>query len=460
MQRGKIDILSDETEIRILSEYRLILFAEARRHCDDVGDAEELVLRTIDAALRNWESCQNKDSPLPWLLGMLKNIRLKDDRRMVERNTVAFAPDVLAANEEFATNETDDTILRNSDSEAVRDAIGRLAPEYKKTVVMHYMMDMPLKEIAKVLRHPIGTVKWRLSVAKGVLAGMLKRSLGRPGTWVALAIGLLVGCTTVLIVMRFPPRKSTDPVGGIAYNTPKVHEITVRRAPADVKIDGDLSEWTPTVFDAVCDEPYDRDYSASIRMMWDEERLYIGGDIRTPDPLRNMSSGFGTHQFAGGSIICRFAANNTLGWPLAEKMVYGSRRPLQEPFPDEDLVSLIMFYDSASGVARLSSHRSMRRQRQINLPSDAWCGVYSEHRDGRGYTFEYAFAWREMGVVPPKPGEMRANTWNIHFSDGEGLFCTGQISENVRDPIPDRYKSMRPMSYCYWPPTWGKAMFE
>ena len=269
MQRENADVLPDEAEIRMLSEYRLMLFAEARRHCDDVGDAEELVLRTIDAALRNWESCQNKDSPLPWLLGILRNIRSKDVRRMIDRNTVAFDPDVLAANEELATNETDDAILRNSDSEALRSAINRLAPEYKKTVIMHYMMDMPLKEIAKVLHRPIGTVKWRLSVAKDVLAGMLKKTLGRPSVWLFLVMGLITGCVATYCIMRLPPKKPEDPAGGIAYNTPKVHEIVVHRAPKDVKIDGDLGEWTAPVFEAACNPPYDRDYRASIRMMWD-----------------------------------------------------------------------------------------------------------------------------------------------------------------------------------------------
>jgi hypothetical protein len=195
-------------------------------------------------------------------------------------------------------------------------------------------------------------------------------------------------------------------------------------------------------------------------MMWDEKRLYIGGDIRTPDPMRNMSSAFGTHQFAGGSIICRFAADETLGWPLSDKMVYDPRRPPQEPLPDEGLVSLVMYYDNVSGVARLSSHRRMRRQQPIDLPADAWGGAYHEHRDGRGYTFEYAFDWGKIGIVPPKPGETLANTWNIHFSDGEGQVCTGQIAENIASPRPEKYSKKSLLCCCYYPPTWGKAVFK
>ena len=325
---------------------------------------------------------------------------------------------------------------------------------------MHYLVDMPLKEFAKVLHRPIGTVKWRLSVAKDVLAGMLKKTLGRPGTWMFLLVGLITGCVATYMVMRLPPKKPETPVGGIAYNTPKVHEITVCRASKEVKIDGDLGEWNAPVFESACNPPYDREYRVSIRMMWDEKRLYIGGDIRTPDPMRNMSSVFGSHHFAGGSIICRLAADDTLGWPLPETMAYDRHRSPQEPLRDDGLASLVMYYDSASGEARISLHRRMRRQQLVDLPSDAWRGAYHEHRDERGYTFEYAFDWRKIGIVPPKPGEMRANTWNIHFSDGEGVVCTGQIVENIASPSPEKYGTKPLWDCCYNPPTWGKMRFK
>ena len=270
---GNTCFASDDAVIRVLSEYRTVLFVKARGLCDDAGDAEELVIRTMDAALRSWNTCTSKEEPLAWLVGIMRNLRSKENRRLVERNSITTDPDELASRGELQTTVTDDEILRNSDNEALRAAISRLEPEYKKTVIMHYMMDMPLKEIAKVLKRPIGTVKWRLSVAKEVLAKMLAQTLGRPGTWIFLALGLITGCVATYLVMRLPPRKPTAPVGGISYNTPKVHEITVRRAPKDVKIDGSLSEWTPPVFEAACNPPYDQDYRASIRMMWDEKRL-------------------------------------------------------------------------------------------------------------------------------------------------------------------------------------------
>lgn len=456
---GKLDegkLADNARALELMSSFRARLYVDAMELCHDPIMAESLVLHAMDAALRNYSAEEVGGYNL--LKTILKNIWLNENRRLVNQATTPVDMDEME--DALVSNATEDEILRNSDSEALRSAINRLAPEYKKTVIMHYLMDMPLKEIAKVLHRPIGTVKWRLSVAKDVLAGMLKKTLGRPGTWIFLALGLITGCVATYLVMRLPPRKPTAPVGGISYNTPKVHEIAVRRAPKDVKIDGDLSEWTPPVFEAACNPPYDQDYRASIRMMWDEKRLYIGGDIRTPDPMRNMSAASGTHPFAGGSVICRLAADPSLGYPLSNSMIYDPRKPQSRPFPDDGLVSLVMYYDKAFEREDLNVHGGMRKQIRIALARDAWRGAYHLHRDGRGYTFEYAVEWETAAIVPPKQGETRANNWNIHFSDGDGVVCTGQIVENLAEDIPKKYIRFQQWSYCYYPPIWGKAVFE
>ena len=429
--------------------------------CQSKADVEDLVSRAIERAVGNAAKYNaEKGNLFSWVRTILVNLAVDDARAREIRKTYSCDMDELANDEAMATSSTDERILASSDEEALKAAINRLAPEYKKTVIMHYMMDMPLKEIAKVLHRPIGTVKWRLSVAKDVLAGMLKKTLGRPSVWVVLALGIVTGCVATYMVMRLPPKKPEDRIGGVAYNTSKVHEISVCRAPKEVKIDGDLGEWTAPVIETACNSPYDHDYSVSIRMMWNDECLYVGGSVRTPDPMKNMSAASGTCPFAGGSVICRLSATDTLGWPLSDNMVYDPRRPMKEPLPDDDLVTLVMYYDSASGSPGLFLHRRMRRQRVIDLPSDAWRGAYRKHRDGRGYTFEYAFDWRKIDVVAPKPGETRANTWNIHFSDGEGQVCTGQIAENIASPSPRKYGKKSLWDCCYYPPTWGKAVFE
>ena len=445
--------------LELMSSFRARLYVDAMELCHDPIMAESLVLHAIDSALRNYS--EEEVGGYNLLKTILKNIWLNENRRLVDQATTPVDMDEME--DALVSNATEDEILRNSDSEALRSAINRLAPEYKKTVVMHYLMDMPLKEIAKVLHRPIGTVKWRLSVAKDVLAGMLKKTLGRPSVWLFLVVGLITGCVATYMVMRLPPRKQSDPTGGLVYNTPKVHEITVHRAPNEVEIDGDLGEWTAPVFEATCNPPYGRDYSASIRMMWDEKRLYIGGDVRTPDPLRNMSSAFGTHQFAGGSIICRLAADSSLPYPLPEGSMGRTKERTQGlPRVDDNIASFIIFYSDHDDKPRIQlqwrcsggKQPSGKRFGDLDCPC-----VFVRHDDGLGYTFECAIDWKKSQMEPPKPSEMRANTWNIHFSDAQGKFCTGQIVENV---FPDATERLGPnrLPWLFQSHLWGKAVFE
>lgn len=456
--------MTENTDIwREIAELRGQLEAVAMPFCQSKADVEDLVSRAIERAVGNAAKYNaEKGNLFSWVRTILVNLALDDARAREIRKTYSCDMDELANDEAMATSATDERILASSDEEVLRAAINRLAPEYKKTVIMHYLMDMPLKEIAKVLHRPIGTVKWRLSVAKDVLAGMLKKTLGRPGTWIFLALGLITGCVATYLVMRLPPRKPTDPEGGIVYNTPRVHEIVVRRAPKEMKIDGDLSEWTPPVFEAACNPPYDRDYRASIRIMWDEKRLYVAGDIRTPDSMRNVAarrSGRYFLDFAGGSVICRLAVDDSCPWPLPDSTNYWPHVQSSEPYPDEKLVSIVLYHDSLQNADKLCVLRYVFNTKVIDVPDDAWCGTCREHSDGRGYTFEYAMEWVAAGITPPKPGETRPNNWNIHFSNVGGMFCCGQIIENV---LPDSQKRIgqSQLAYLYKSPLWGKMVFE
>lgn len=51
----------------------------------------------------------------------------------------------------------------------IRRAFDRLAPDVRSLLVLHYVEERPLAEIARVLGSPVGTIKWRLSQARRAL---------------------------------------------------------------------------------------------------------------------------------------------------------------------------------------------------------------------------------------------------------------------------------------------------
>ena len=56
------------------------------------------------------------------------------------------------------------------------DAVRRLSPPLRDAVLLHYYADLPINEVARVLRRPLGTVKRRLFDARAALATALEES--------------------------------------------------------------------------------------------------------------------------------------------------------------------------------------------------------------------------------------------------------------------------------------------
>jgi RNA polymerase sigma-70 factor (ECF subfamily) len=79
-----------------------------------------------------------------------------------------------AAQRELARPET--TPGPDAADGAVLDAVRRLSPPLRDAVALHYYADLPVDEVARVLRRPVGTVKRRLFDARAQLAQTLEES--------------------------------------------------------------------------------------------------------------------------------------------------------------------------------------------------------------------------------------------------------------------------------------------
>jgi RNA polymerase sigma-70 factor (ECF subfamily) len=64
----------------------------------------------------------------------------------------------------------------SDDTERVREAIGRLPPERRAILSMHYADGLALTHIAQALQVPVGTVKSRLHAARAELKRVLEQS--------------------------------------------------------------------------------------------------------------------------------------------------------------------------------------------------------------------------------------------------------------------------------------------
>ena len=197
--------------LQLIVEYRDRLKLEAVKLCGDNASAEDLVFRTFERVLAKADTYKDDINLFAWMKTILENIHRDDKKRPVNRGTEAVASDEL---ERYAGADwsTDEQTLRNSDSEAIREAIAGLDPKYHKVLLMRYYDEFSMKQIAGILRLPLGTVTRRVQIAHRLLAGKLGAILGeskKPLAVILVVLLSLVSAAAVATLPAFEPLRET-----------------------------------------------------------------------------------------------------------------------------------------------------------------------------------------------------------------------------------------------------------
>ena len=177
---------------RLVEEYKTGLMTLARRFCRNPSDAEELVNRTFAAVVEGIDGFLEQSSFFTWMCQILVNLNANDNRRKANGDIVY--PGELP---EVADESADDGVYRALDAALLRDAIRTLPEDIRKTVVLHYFMEMSVKDIARFLAIPTGTVMWRLHYARKMLAVKMGVAAKKPGGKAVILALLLCGLTAL-----------------------------------------------------------------------------------------------------------------------------------------------------------------------------------------------------------------------------------------------------------------------
>ncbi len=106
----------------------------------------------LSVALKLWK---NKKRKYAWRNRIANILSLTDELDLDAIEPPAFSPE-----SEF---------LKKEESTQVQQAVNRLPEKFKLPILLFYMEDLPLAQIAEVLKIPIGTVKSRLHQGKKLL---------------------------------------------------------------------------------------------------------------------------------------------------------------------------------------------------------------------------------------------------------------------------------------------------
>jgi len=130
----------------------------------DLTEAQDVVQEAFARALARPQGLVDIDSPEAWLRTVAVNVVRRRWRRRKILDTILLRDRPVAQFVETAPG---------PERADLRAALAELPRVYREVIVLHYLADLPVDQVAQLLSIPVGTVKSRLSRGRAALAARL-----------------------------------------------------------------------------------------------------------------------------------------------------------------------------------------------------------------------------------------------------------------------------------------------
>ena len=152
------------------------IYRAALRQVRNPAEAEDLTQEVFLQAWKSFGRFERGTNARAWLYKILWNVAQQRLRKKVPIPLGAEGEERVA--ETLAAEETTPTEIKD---EEVAAALEALSPEHREIVLLSDLEEFTYKEIADILKIPIGTVMSRLSRARAALRKSLRDAAERAG---------------------------------------------------------------------------------------------------------------------------------------------------------------------------------------------------------------------------------------------------------------------------------------
>jgi RNA polymerase sigma-70 factor (ECF subfamily) len=128
----------------------------------DIHEAHDLAQEAFCRAWQRWRAVARHDNPVAWVKRVAANLAISQARHRG------------AARRFLARQRVDHVAPISTDHVAVVTALRALPPPMMRAIVLHYVADLSVADVAEVLGTTAGTVKSWLHRGRAVLAGQLE----------------------------------------------------------------------------------------------------------------------------------------------------------------------------------------------------------------------------------------------------------------------------------------------
>lgn len=160
----------------LIQKHKSRLYRICLRMLANHEDAEDVVQQTFIEAYRHLAGFRHQSQFSTWLHAIAANRARNQLRARKALRTVPFefrnqeGKEVIAPHGRGTPPTPDMIVESRSDLDHVMRGIRALPPEYQEIFVMHYIQNLPLRDIAARLNRPLNTVKVYLHRARKELA--------------------------------------------------------------------------------------------------------------------------------------------------------------------------------------------------------------------------------------------------------------------------------------------------
>ncbi len=169
VDRQAVSLLVDQYGGRVLKAATLL--------CGNETDAQDLMIETLERAMRSVSGFKGKSSFFSWLYGILFNVNRMAWRKR-SRSPVTYMDEVpdVPADQPYVGSQIDEQATADRLAVAVR----QLSAPLQEVVLLRYYGEMSIAEVAETLQIQPSTVKSRLFSATAKLKTLLPEEM-KPG---------------------------------------------------------------------------------------------------------------------------------------------------------------------------------------------------------------------------------------------------------------------------------------
>lgn len=161
----------DESAMRELyAVYGQGLYTYALRITNDPATAEDVIQEALVIAWRSAEKFRGEGRLIAWLLSIVHHNAIKALRHTSQ------PLDEIEETVPVSNPSPEEQVRAGEIQQWIRRGLQSLSTEHRAVLELVFYQGLSLNEVAEVCRCPLGTVKSRLSYARGHLRGVLSRN--------------------------------------------------------------------------------------------------------------------------------------------------------------------------------------------------------------------------------------------------------------------------------------------